>query len=399
MTAAAHPRLSLAMIVANDPEGVERTLASVHDVVDDIVICDTGDRDSSRALAQQFRGRVIQQPWCDSFSVARNECLRHVLGDWVLWLDAGETLTDTDKQGLRDHVQRTAAGTTAYMMIVKRPPAPGTIAGEQIARLRLVPVRPGIWYRGRVREAMVESLRAAGMTIEGLPFRIERGESEHAEEVKERRARRNIELADLEMRDGGAKPRLLNCLGEAFQTVGQFEEARSFYQQAVSQSPRGSADLLEACYGLLTVEEAAPQGEDRKFELALKALEYFPLDMQLLCAMGGYLQAGGQWDLALRSYETAYRFGQIQPEVWHMEHVHAIAAECYALCLQLRQRGEEAGRVIEEAARAHPEAPRLRRQLIDVYVKQGRSDEAQQLAVSLHSAPPTLAAASVSLNP
>lgn len=360
---AAHPRLSLAMIVANDAAGLERTLESVHGLVDDIVICDTGDRDSSRAAALKYRCRVVQQPWCDSFSVARNECLRHVQGDWVLWLDAGETMSAEDQQQLQAHVRQTPADKTAYLMVVKRPPAPGAVAGEQIARLRVVPVRPGLWYRGRVRESLDESLQTTGIKVEGLPFRILRDATEHDAEAKQRRARRNIELADLEMRDGGPKPRLLNCLGEAFLTLGEFEQARSFYRQAADLSPRGSADLLEAWYGLLTVEESAPQGDDQNMELVLKALEYFPLDMQLLCALGGYLQASGQWRLSLRAYETAYRFGQIQPEVWHMEHVHALAAECYALSLRLQHRSEEACRVLEQAAHDHPFAPRLRGQL------------------------------------
>jgi tetratricopeptide (TPR) repeat protein len=143
--------------------------------------------------------------------------------------------------------------------------------------------------------------------------------------------------------------------------------------------------VLEAFYGLLTIEESQ-SNNDARLELALQALEVFPLDMQLLCAMGGYLQHAGRWDLALRSYETAFRFGQIQPEVWHMDQLRAVAAECFVLSLQLRGRGAEALEVLEEALAAEPKSQRLIRQLLDAYIKQGRRDESLKLSERVYLA-------------
>jgi glycosyltransferase involved in cell wall biosynthesis len=114
------PHLTLAMIVANDVAGLQRTLDSVGAQVDEIVVCDTGEDEAVTQCAQAHGARAVQHPWCDSFSVARNECLRHVQGKWILWLDAGETISVEDLIALRQQLQGTEPH-TAFMLLVKAP--------------------------------------------------------------------------------------------------------------------------------------------------------------------------------------------------------------------------------------------------------------------------------------
>jgi tetratricopeptide (TPR) repeat protein len=56
------------------------------------VVLDTGSRDRTREIAREFGARVYDFEWCDDFAVARNECLKHAQGDWILVLDADEVL-------------------------------------------------------------------------------------------------------------------------------------------------------------------------------------------------------------------------------------------------------------------------------------------------------------------
>ena len=58
------------------------------DLVDEIVIADTGSTDRTRELAASFGARVVEFPWCDDFGAARNASLEQATGRWVLWLDA-----------------------------------------------------------------------------------------------------------------------------------------------------------------------------------------------------------------------------------------------------------------------------------------------------------------------
>ncbi|HEY9672215.1 MAG TPA: tetratricopeptide repeat protein [Waterburya sp.] len=85
--------LSLCMIVKNEEASLPPCLSSVKDVVDEMVILDTGSTDRTIEIAREFGARVYHFEWCNDFSVARNQALNYVQGKWVLVLDADEVLT------------------------------------------------------------------------------------------------------------------------------------------------------------------------------------------------------------------------------------------------------------------------------------------------------------------
>src|SRR6185369_12826459 len=81
-------RVSLCMIVKNEEANLPPCLSSAADLVDEIIIADTGSTDRTREIAASFGARVVEFPWVDSFAAARNESVRHATGDWIFWLDA-----------------------------------------------------------------------------------------------------------------------------------------------------------------------------------------------------------------------------------------------------------------------------------------------------------------------
>ena len=59
--------LSASMIVCNEEEFLPGCLESIKDVVDEIVIIDTGSTDNSKSIAESFYARVIDLPWRNDF--------------------------------------------------------------------------------------------------------------------------------------------------------------------------------------------------------------------------------------------------------------------------------------------------------------------------------------------
>ena len=85
--------LSLCMIVKDEAENLPRALASVRDLADEIVIIDTGSGDATPTIAEAAGAKVNFLMWGDDFAVARNASLDQATQDWILVLDADETLT------------------------------------------------------------------------------------------------------------------------------------------------------------------------------------------------------------------------------------------------------------------------------------------------------------------
>ncbi|MDH6058023.1 tetratricopeptide repeat protein [Umezakia ovalisporum] len=98
-------KLSLCMIVKNEAATLPKCLSSVQGLVDEIIILDTGSKDGTPDVAQLFGGRVYYFQWCNDFSAARNATLKYVTGDWILVLDADETITPNIVPQIKSAIQ------------------------------------------------------------------------------------------------------------------------------------------------------------------------------------------------------------------------------------------------------------------------------------------------------
>jgi tetratricopeptide (TPR) repeat protein len=384
-------RLSVAMIVRDEAELLATSIESIRAIADEVVVYDTGSTDRTPEIARRLGAIVTRGVWSDDFSAARNRAMALCTGQWILWLDAGERLLPATAAELRTFVDEQASPDMAYAVYVEIPPREPGNSSEQIAQLRLLPNSPLLRYEGRLREGVRSSLHAAGYTVGAAPGRIARHPREHDAARKQRRAERNLHLIALEAEQLGAySPRLLLALGDCYADVGELEDARDAYLQAVSKSPPRSHDLLEAYYGLL----AALNGTaDRPLMLStcLEALQSFPLDAQLLMAMGNYLQGERRYELAARAFELAVRHGQVALEAWHLTELAEVAASCWCLTLRLQGRDAAARKALEETLVLRPNSDRLRGHLLDLLVKEGAEDKALQLfdrlpVVSAHRA-------------
>ncbi len=376
-------RFAVAMIVRNEAETIRDSLASIAPIVDQIVVYDTSEDDETQRAAAEFETTWIRGEWSDDFAAARNTCCTHVDADWVLWLDAGETIDFEDAENLKAFVSNQADSNTAYMLLVTSPAPRDGIDGEQNGQFRLVPRRDDLAFQGRVRESLTDSILGAKMNLEGLPFRIQRGDRENDPERRESRAKRNLRIADIQIAADGPTARMANCRASAYQDLGDSEQAVKAYATAVDIAAAGSSDMLEGYYGLLSVLDCIAESEEQQLQFCLKAIEVFPLDSQLLCAMGSYLQRQERLDLASRSYETAFRFGQVNPEVSHVGRIQEICAICFGLSLQAQGDDLKSLDAFESAVEQQPESETLKRHLLNAYIRQAMRDEAVALAKRL----------------
>ena len=93
------------MITKNEEAFLEQCLNSVKDIVDEIIIVDTGSTDKTKEIAKKFNAKVIDFKWVDDFSAARNESIRHATKDWVLVLDADEVIEKKDLIKIKDAIK------------------------------------------------------------------------------------------------------------------------------------------------------------------------------------------------------------------------------------------------------------------------------------------------------
>ncbi len=372
--------LSVAMIVRNEADVIAQSIQSVQAIADEIVVLDTGSNDHTVRIAEQLGARVVSFEWTDDFSAARNRLMSECRGKWVFWLDAGESLVSESAPLLRVCVDREAVPDKAYLALVDVSPAGEGGSNEQIAQVRLLPNREDIRFEGRVRETALTSIERAGLELSTAPAMIRRHARHHNASRKVRIAQRDLRLIELEPA-ASESARLLIAKGEALSNLDRQEEARDAFRQALDVAEDGSAEMLAAFYGLLTTHESDPA--QKQMDVCMEALGVFPLDGQLLCALGNYLQAQGQIDLAARSFASAVEHGQINIQVWHLAEIIEIATACWAISLQLQDNNARAVSVLQEGLARHTCSERLQRRLIELHVKSGNAEQALPLVDEL----------------
>lgn len=89
--------ISLCMIVKNEERILARCLDSVKDLVDEIVIVDTGSADATRRIAQTYTDRVYDFTWIDDFSAARNFAFSKATCEYIYSADADEVLSEENR--------------------------------------------------------------------------------------------------------------------------------------------------------------------------------------------------------------------------------------------------------------------------------------------------------------
>lgn len=93
--------LSAVLIAQDEERTIGKVLSSVKDIVDEIVLVDSGSSDNTIDIARQFGANVISQKWL-GFAAQKNFALSHAKSEWVLSLDADEIITPGLAQEIRD---------------------------------------------------------------------------------------------------------------------------------------------------------------------------------------------------------------------------------------------------------------------------------------------------------
>lgn len=110
--------ISACLIVKNESENLDRCLQSISDVVDEIVVYDTGSSDNTIEIARRYTNTVIEGYWDDNFARARNDALAHCNGEWILWLDADEALICDDPNALRHRLRSMSTEVEACTVLI-----------------------------------------------------------------------------------------------------------------------------------------------------------------------------------------------------------------------------------------------------------------------------------------
>jgi len=96
------------MITKNEEKDLANCLSSVKDLVDEVIMVDTGSTDKTKETIKNFgfkETKIFDFKRIDDFSAARNESIKHATKDWILVLDADEVIEKNDIEKIKNAVE------------------------------------------------------------------------------------------------------------------------------------------------------------------------------------------------------------------------------------------------------------------------------------------------------
>ena len=179
------------MIVKNEEKYLPECLESVKDIVDEIIVVDTGSSDRTIEIAKEYNAKIFHFDWINDFSAARNFALRNSSGDWILYLDADERLESDSINELKKITR--SKNKCAYFCTVK---SLDRVEGRDnsMRYIRLFANDSRVEFRGKVHEQITYSLSENNYKIFQSSVSILHVGYNVNKEEKKKKAERNLIL-------------------------------------------------------------------------------------------------------------------------------------------------------------------------------------------------------------
>lgn len=147
-------KISLCVICKNEEKTIARCIQSVKEMVDEIVIVDTGSTDSTMEVAKKEGAKLYQIAWENDFAKARNYAIDKATGDWIIFLDADEYVGEGTAQYIRPTLEQCKEkNNVAVLVNLVNIGDSGVI--NTITTVRIFAKKEYLVYEGAIHERLV----------------------------------------------------------------------------------------------------------------------------------------------------------------------------------------------------------------------------------------------------
>jgi len=293
------PLLSLCMIVKNEQSNLENCLQSVSDVCDEIIVIDTGSTDKTRAIAENFTDKIFNHPWDGDFSSARNAALEKATGEWILHLDADETMTPESAKRLKSFLQNCKQD-GVNIVVRNYQPEHDMVKYLDEFQVRIFRNKKQHRYENRIHEQIVPALKRGGGKLADSDLRIDHF---GYMSIGAGRNERNLNLLNQQLSEHPLDSYILFKLGETHKAMNDLDKAAQYLSSAIrNASGNLTNEILETIYLRLAQIELARNNYLEAGSYAdgcLRFNEYNYIAIYVRGIVDMYL---GKTDLALKSF-------------------------------------------------------------------------------------------------
>ncbi|MFZ5965979.1 MAG: glycosyltransferase [Bacillota bacterium] len=301
--------LSLCMIVKNEEKNLSRCLESVKDIIDEMVIVDTGSTDATVKIAESYGASVYFFEWNENFSDARNFSISKAKGEWILIMDADDELQASDKFKIppllnNDNVDIYLFQTLSY--VGKK----NSLDTANNLFVRLIRNHKGYRYEGAIHE----QIRHFSDFVDGNKVKIEEitvyhyGYLENASD-QQRKSKRNIEILERLLVDNTEDNFHLFNMGNEYLRLRDYPKALHYYVKAYQNFMPNAAHSSKLLVRMIIALDALNMYE-KEMEIIHAGLRYYPNFTDLFYLKASMLHKCDKLLLAIKEFHKCLEMGE-----------------------------------------------------------------------------------------
>lgn len=353
--------ISLCMIVKNEEDTLARCLISVRDLVDEIIIVDTGSTDKTKEIAALFTNNIYDFKWINDFSAARNYSFSKATKDYIFWMDADDVLLDEDRKRFRIIKEKLDYNVDVVMMNYN-------YAFDDKGNVVLSHFRERILKREknfRWSDPIHEYTNISGNIINCdvvVTHRKKHGNS-----------RRNLDILENMVKEGRElTPRNLFYLAKEKFNVGDYDGAIEYFNKHLSTERGLPVDNVSSCVHLAKAYRIRKDYKNMKKFLA-RSFEYETPRAEICCLMGYCYKDNQDYTRAITWFELATRLDKPESTWGPVLHEYYGLIPCVELCVCHYKTGNinEAIRYNNKAGEYSPNHPSVlqNKKCLDIILK------------------------------
>ena len=355
-------KLSLCMIVKNEEAVLERCLESAagknnrqENPTDEIIIADTGSTDGTKKIAEAYGAKIYDFPWKNDFSAARNFAFSKATGDYILWLDADDYISDEARKklfALKKRLSETGAPAAfcRYEIAAYSSPAAPTVTA--FYRTRIVKNDGSAVWKGRVHECLPRYENALTEPENGFCVR-------HLGSEKPR-GTRNLDIYRAQISEKEPlSPRDLFYYGRELFYHGFYTEADAIEEKFIARPDGWYVNKIEARKIQSACREATG---DEAADALFSTFSYGAPRAGVLCALGRIFKRKNDFSSAYFWYLSAYnaKDHSAEGDFENPDERGAIPLIEAVYCAYSAGEKAEARKLHEECMRLYPDRPAVK---------------------------------------
>ncbi len=288
--------ISLCMIVKNEEAVLARCLDTVADLVDEIVIVDTGSTDATKEIAARYTEHIYDFVWIDDFSAARNFAFSKATKEYIYTADADEIILPENRQKFLQLKQNLLPEIEIVQMLYGNQLQFGTVYNfdEEYRPKLFKRLREFVW-----QEPIHEMIRLEPVIYDSDIVITHMPATSHA----------SRDLKNFRKQTGEGKKlskRLQNMYAKELFLAGESEDlklAMPYFMEAAADPDREAEEVMEAC--LVVAKAARLAGEDVTFFKYANKVLVSGGNSEICMEMGLFYEESEDFDEAVIWYYNA----------------------------------------------------------------------------------------------